>query len=369
MKFTCNTKPLAESVALGVINANVSNFHKKSCLVKLKATETELVISIESSMICTEIRVKGHGELDGTDYCSAFVDSLIFKQLISTLDTNLTSLEFLEGGVIVGSGKSRFTLPKMVDGEELDLATPNSAAANSSTFTAIDKAPWKFIKDKQMYSVSMSFIHPVYTKVWLGESGDVLVGDFDTSLFTHSNKQTLGRTCLVSDTIVNLFISLPEGAQLALTDRSYLIKVNTDGYSYLTEFTPLYEDNGDVGNYHSEIFLDMMDHPDTYFETDVSAINKSLNQALLLSSGSEETVDFQLDSSLHVYNRSVDCDVAFNAHGSVEDFKIKFRLDTLKKVLSNYGDSKVCMSVIWQEGEPSGLLVWDDELTTVVAGV
>ena len=53
MKFTCNTKPFADSLDLGIINQNVSNFHQKSCTVELTASEKMLKINIEASQVFT----------------------------------------------------------------------------------------------------------------------------------------------------------------------------------------------------------------------------------------------------------------------------------------------------------------------------
>ena len=68
----------------------------------------------------------------------------------------------------------------------------------------IDNSDWKFVKDYQMYAIGMSFVHPVYTQVWIGSEGDVIVGDFDNSIFTFSKKNKLGKTCLLSNTIFYL---------------------------------------------------------------------------------------------------------------------------------------------------------------------
>ena len=90
MIFECNTKPLSDALNLGVINSNVSNFHKKSCIVQVSATKSDLVINIESSRICTQLNLKGRGDSD--DYSTIFVDSLLIKQLMNTFDTPKVSL-------------------------------------------------------------------------------------------------------------------------------------------------------------------------------------------------------------------------------------------------------------------------------------
>ena len=365
MKFTCNTKPFADSLALGIINSNVSNFHQKSCTVELTASGNMLKINIEASQIFTEIHIPGKGE---GDPATVFVDSLLLKNLSSTFESQTVTLDFEENGLIITSGKSKFTLPKMVDGDDFDLRAPSIPETTEGSIE-IDSSDWKFIKDYQMYAISMAFINPVYTKVWVGENGDVLVGDFDNSLFTHSVHSKLGKTCLLSDTIINLFNSLPEGSKITPMDDSYVIQLKTDSYEYATQFTPQYEDDESVGSYNSDIFLGMMKHPDEAITVNTVAITKALNQALLISTNSQDSIVFSLeDGQVHLKDKNVDCEVSVT--GSTEErYKVEFNLERLKKVIANYSDETVQISPMMQEGEAVGIMVWNDSLTTIVAGL
>lgn len=365
MRFTTNTKPFADALSLGIINSNVSNFHKKSCIVQLSADSNTLRINIEAAMICTEIRMKGSGE--GSP-ATVFVDSMLLKQLASTLDSSTVTLEFEENGLVIHSGKSKFNLPKMVDSTEFELRAPELANYSAASID-IDRSDWKFIKEYQMYAISMAFIHPVYTRVWVGADGDVLVGDFDSSLFTHSKKSKLGNQCLLSDTIINLFNSLPEGAKLTPIGRDYLIQVTNDSFDYSTQFTPLYEDDEEVGSYNSDIFLEMMGHPDEHSVIATGAVTKLLNQALLLSSTSEDTIQFSISKGiLQLKDRNVDGQLSVEGDLSL-DYSVEFKLEMLKKVLSNYPDDNIKISPMIQEDTTVGIVVWNDELTTIVAGV
>lgn len=366
MIFECNTKPLSDALNLGVINSNVSNFHKKSCIVQVSATKEDLVINIESSRICTQLNLKGKGDED--EYATIFVDSLLIKQLVSTFDTPTIKLEFSEGGLIIHSGKSKFTLPKMIDEADLDLQHP-SDIEGEDTGVELDKDDWRFIKDNQMFAIAMSFIHPVYTRVWIGSDGDVLVGDFDNSLFTHSDKGSLGNTCLLSDTIVNLFDSVPEGSKLIQNGRNYIIKYQSDSFTYLTEFQPQYEDDEDVGSYNSQIFLDMMSHEDSGIKVSSATMNKYMNQASLLSSGTDDTIEFSFDGQTIVLkDKNVLCKIACEGDYDKE-FSVTFNTENLRKVISNYGESDVTIYPVMQEDEAAGILVYDDDLTTLIAGV
>lgn len=368
MKFTTNTKPLADSLNLGIINSNVSNFHKKSCLVQLSANANTLKINIEASMICTELTLKGSGEGEpGT----IFVDSLLFKQLINTLESSTVSLTFEEGGLLVQSGKSTFTVPKVVDTTEFELKAP-VLPEHTANAIAVDKSDWKFIKDNQMYAISMGFVHPVYTKVWIGESGDVLVGNVDTGRFTHSTKSKLGTTCLLSDTIINLFNSLPEGAKLIKSDKDYIIQLNADSYSYLTQFTPLYENDEGVGDYSAPVFLELMQAPDTSIEVPTAPVTKLLNQAILLSTTSEDTIKMIVENCmLTLKNKDVDGQIPCEGDNDIK-FEIEFKLESIKEVIANYTDEFIEIQARADADNPdevAGILVWNNDLVTLIAGV
>lgn len=366
MKFICNTKPFADSLNLGIINSNVSNFHQKSCTVELTASEKMLKINIEASQIFTEIHIPGKGE---GEQATVFVDSLLLKNLAGTFESQTVTLDFDENGLIITSGKSKFTLPKMVDGSDFDLKAP-SVPDSFDGAIELNQSDWKFIKDFQMYAISMAFINPVYTKVWVGQNGDVLVGDFDNSLFTHSVHSKLGKTCLLSDTIINLFNSLPAGSKIIPLNDSYVIQLKTDSYEYVTQFTPLYESDESVGSYNSDIFLGMMQHEDSdAIKVNTTAITKALNQALLLSTNTQDSIFFSLeDGQVHLTDKNVDCSIGITGV-SDSSYKVEFNLERLKKVIANYTDEVISISPMEQDGVAVGIMVWNDQLTTIIAGL
>lgn len=370
MKFTCSTKPLIDALNLGIINQNVSKFYQKSCLAQLTATRRSLKVNLEAAYVVSEIHLKGSGDQD--ESATIFVDCLLLKQLVSTFDAATTTFEFVDGGLVLHSGKSKFTLPKMIDGQELELRS-TSPVTPAAPVIDIDKSDWKFIKDFQMYAIAMSFIHPVYTRVWVGEDGDVLVGDFDNSMFTHSNKSKLGSTCLLSDTIINLFNSLPDGAKLTQLENSYLINVQTDGFEYASEFTPQYESDEGVGSYNSDMILEMMGRDDsTAVKINVAAINKFLNQASLLSSNTEDIITFSYsDGSVSLVDKNVDCKLPAEVDDGVDisDFEVDFKTVLLKSVISNFDEDEVMAAPMYQEHEIVGITFWTKNMTTILAGV
>lgn len=366
MNFNVSTKPLTDALNLGVVNQNVSKFYQKSCLAQVTASKRDLKINLEAANVLSEVHLKGSGDSD--EVVTMFVDCLLLKQLVSTFEPSVTTFEFTEGGLILHSGKSKFTLPKMLDDSELELTAPNTSESATGASIDIDKSDWKFIKDHQMYAIAMSFIHPVYTRVWVGNDGDVLVGDFDNSLFTHSKKSKLGNTCLLSDTIINLFNTIPDGAKLRSIGDSYIITVSTDGFDYISEFKPIYESDEGVGSYNSDIILEMMAHDKDGIRMNTAAINKFLNQAALLSTNTEDTIKLSVgDGHISLVDSNVDCKLP--VEGEAEPFSVEFKTSLLKSVVSNFDEEVVSIAPMKQEDEIAGILVWSKAMTVVLAGV
>lgn len=368
MKFTLSTRPLIDALALGVVNANVSKFYQKSNIAQLRATNNTLTINLEASAIVTEIRLKGSG--DAADSGLMFVDSVLLKQLVHTFEASTTTLEFTDGGLLLYSGKSKFTLPRTVDEDQgIELNAPAVPEYNAPSVD-INKADWKFVKENQMYAIAMSFIHPVYTRVYCGADSSVIVGDFDNSLFTLSSKGNLGATCLLRDTIVNLFNSLPEGSKIRQVGKSYLIDVKTDTFEYLSQFTPEYEEDEGIGTYNAPVILEMLEHPESgYAEVNTAALDKFLGQAALLSTNTDDTIRLGVkDNHLFLKDKNVDCNVEIKSDSAVEYF-VDFKTSILKSVVSSYSCESINIGPMYVEGEVVGVIVWSDDMTTVLAGV
>lgn len=367
MKFTTNTQYLMDALNLGIVNANVSKFYQKSCVVELSATSDTLTINIEASRIATQLFVYGQGD---TDSCSPiFVDCLLFKQLIATLDPIDVTLEFAETALVIHSGTSKFSIPKMLEDLDVSMRTPQHISSGTSTIP-IDVEAWKFIKDTQMYAMAISLLHPVYTNVWVGEFGDVIVGDFDNSLFTHSKKSNLHKQCLLSDTIINLFTAMPEDAQVTFAGKNCLIDVVTEGYRYICELEPQYEEDEGVGSYNSEIILQLLTRPDGDFAyVNKSIVSRYLGQAELLSTDKDSTIHVICkDGIFTVKDVNVDANVTVECTGNV-DFDVELKLSTVKTVFNSYKHNGVYVSPVYTDGELSGLMVWDENVTTVMAVV
>jgi hypothetical protein len=225
-----------------------------------------------------------------------------------------------------------------------------------------------------MYALATTFVHPIYTRVWVSGEGDVIAGDFDNTLFTFSKKSSLGRTCLLSDTIVNLFNSLPEDASLTQMEDSYRIDVKTDGYEYVSQFTPQYEgeDNG-VGFYMADEILPMSQPAkDNAFKVAVPGILKSLSQSDLLSSGTEKAIELSLTGNeLTIKDNNIDCKT--KVEGTCNPFHISFKFNGFKQVLSNIDADTVNISPIFDEEVGHelavGVVIYSDNMSVVLGGI
>lgn len=375
MKFIVSTKPTKSALDLAIINSNVSKFYSKSCLAEVSANANTLTINLEAASIVSEVKLKGSGDTD--EASTVFVDSLVLKQLIASFDSPTIIFEFAESGLILHSGKSKFTLPKMTDDSDMALARPLKALELSNCVNVdVDSSAWKFVKDHQMFAIAMSFVHPVYTNVWVGDGDDVVVGDFDNSIFTHSHKSNLGCCCLLSDTIVNLLMSLPEGSKIVRDpeSRSYIINGSTDSFDYIAQFTPKYESDPGVGSYNADMVLSMMpDSSDQAVTLDSDKISKLLNQASLLSTSSEDTITLSVRDKqawLHDNNVNGSVDVKPSCDwGKIKEYSVEFRTALLKSAMSNYsGDISIypCMA---DDDIVGGVVMKDKDVTTLLAGV
>lgn len=364
MKFTLNTKPLQNAVDLGIIKENISKFNQKSCLAQVTATRENLRINIEAPSIYTEIVLKGSGDSDEEQ--TIFVDCSLLRQLIDSFDKDVTSIDFVDGGIVLHSGSSKFTLPKLIESNNLSLNRP--ATNSDADSIELKTGDWKFVKEHQMFAISIWMIHPVYTKVWIGNDGKVIVGDIDNVIFTLSEKSNLGSTCLLNPTIINLFTNLPEGAKIKRIDRSYLLSVDTDGYTLNSQFIPEYEDDEGVGSYNSEAILTTLAKPESYIEVDVAPIIKFLNQADIVATSQDNYTSFKIEGNKLTLNRgSGDFKLDVTKTGEFENYSGDFKSTFFKSIFSSVDSDRIKIGPIYNEGELSGNLFWTDNLSVVLA--
>lgn len=364
MRFETNTKPIVAGLDLGIITSNITKFYQKSCIVELTIEENALRINTEVSAVKSEMVFKGSVSGEGANH--VFVDSLLFKNLMKTITSDTVEFEVSEDGLTVYSGKSKFNLAQVVSGEDLELSRPRQDYEILSSFD-VDKAGWEFIKDQQMYAIAMSFIHPVYTHAWLSDAGDVIVGDFDNSIFTHSRAASLTSTCLLTDTIINLLSIVPEDSKIIQLGRNYEIKVQTDPYTYLCEFTPRYEDEEGIGDYSSGLILQLFNHGEGVV-LDSRVVGKYISQAELFTTTNEDTINLEIcKDHFSLVNQHVNCKIPVTS--PFQEFSVTFKISLLKDAISHMDNEKVSICPLIQGDQVSGIVLWTDNIETVLAGI
>lgn len=365
MKFRVNTKPVVSGLDLAIINSNITKFFQKSVIVQLTVDNGSLRVNTEASSIRSELVFSGEATGEGANM--VFVDSLLFKNLMGTISSDVIELEFKEDGLTVYSGKSHFNLPNVVSGTDLQLIRPQEIT-NTEAGIDVNSENWEFIKDQQLYAIAMSFTHPVYRNVWLDGEGNVLVGDFDNSIFTHSQKSCLDDTCLLTDTIVNLLTTVPEDSKIIKVGDNYEIFVEKDSFTYLCEFIPKYESE-DVGDYSAPMILDLFDHSDSSIMLDLTKISTYIKQAELFATTTDATITMKTEGEiLKLKNKNVDCEVSIV--NPFEDFTIDFKISFLKDALSHMDKDEIHIAPLVQEDEGViGLIMWTDSMSTVISGV
>ena len=365
MRFEANTKPITDGLDLGIINSNITKFYQKSCIVELNIEEDALRVNTEVSSIKSELVFHGHTSNDD-DNRHIFVDSLLFKNLLSSIDADTITFDISDNTLTVYAGRSNFKLPQVIGESDIELNRPTQLDA-AENLIEVDKSAWKFIQDYQMYSISMSFLHPVYRLVWMGNSGNVIVGDYDNSIFTTSTKSQLPNTCLVEDTIVNLLNNVPEGSTLIPVGRNYEIKVDLDPYSYVCEFAPKLESDEGIGDYNSDIILGLFNHEDG-IHVNTDKLNVYLSQAELFSKANDDTIKLVCDNaSLSLVNQNVNCKVETN--NPFDPFEVNFNIKLLKDVFAHFDNNEIDICPLVQDEQVSGIVAWTDNLSTVLGGV
>ena len=364
MKFVVSTKPLKNVTDLGIIKSNISKYYYRSTIVQITATRDTLILNIEASGIKTKMMLSGSGDVD--EVASIIVDCSLFKKLLDSIDTEIVSLDFMQNYLKLSAGTSKFDIAAIVDANDMQLSGP-SEEYNVESSSVIKSADWQFVRDHQLYAIATGEAHPVYKNVYVGTDKDLIVGDFDSSLFTYSKCGDFDTPCLFPTSIINLFTSIPDGSTISKIGRSYIINITTDNYSMVTEFTPKYEDDEAVGSYNSQIILGMLAHPEAFITIDVAPITKFINQtSILAQSDFDKVFDFKIqDNTLTMTNRVSSYSMSVE---SSANYTIKFHAAFFKSVLANF-DSDTLNIAPMQQGERTiGCIFWSDKLTVLLAG-
>lgn len=367
MKFTLSTKPLVTAANLAIINSNVTKFYHKSVMVELTATQNKLLINTEATSIISEVKLSGVG--DSTEEARIFVDALTFKNLISTLKASQVELEFEDNALIVTCGKSSFSLPKLADAKDGSFTSPVELTDDViATADLVDISKWKFIKDHQMFAKADSYTAPVYTYVWAGASGDAIVGDYNNSIFTHSNSSQMKTDCLLSETIINLVTSLPENTKIVRSGDTYVLYIAADSYEYRSQITPETESEDGLGIYNADIIKSIMEMSANIVKVDGSEIITALNQSALLTVDKNPKIEFKVDSDgVHLKDKRID--VVIPIEGTVDKpYTLSFKPSQLKPLISNSPDTLLELCPRIADDEVVGIIVGSKGYTAVLAG-
>lgn len=359
--ITVNTKQFCDALNLGVINSNVTKFFEASQYAQLVQEAASLRINLQNSKILTEVNLPGQG--DGS-HGASIVDCLKLKQLATTLTTETIQLDFSDNALIIKSGKSSFSLPKFATEDDMELERP--IRPDNFVSLKFDQDTWKFVKDHQMFAIGMSFINPVYNYVYCGQDGSNIVGDYDNSIFTMSDGESLGRTLLLTDDIINLLISVPEDTELSYHDNQYYLSYQNDSYSYLARFTPELEET--VGSYSSDAAKMAMEPQGGYVKADVSSICKLLSQADILSSGSDRTITLSYENGvLNLKDTNIDGSLEVIDEDCME-FSCVFKTNFLKSFFATFVEGSVNISPSIQNDSVIAIIVWNDAMVAVIGG-
>lgn len=368
MIFTCNTKPLIESSSIAIVKSNVSQLHKKSCIVQVSATSNKLQLNVESPRILTEVAIDGHGEGEDT---SIFIDSLKFRSLIATLTSEVLQLEFTDNALTIHSGHTVFSIPKVIDSTELSFTKP---AQPSDTAITIDSDMWKFVQSNQEYAISPAYIHPVYTYAKVIKDGTVLTGDVDISLFTQSTHSPF-MDCLLSSTIINLLSELPENSQAYSVGKSIVLTFNQESFSYRSEIQPVYESDDGVGSYMADAIQPLMIQGDNFATIKKDDLKNLIGQMIIFysSAGSDSkriAKDSMIkliakDDAVIVNNEFVNSSLDSTHHVDTP-FEGTFNFTNFSKVISNMVDEEINVSPTMNDGEVSGFLFTDSHISAVI---
>lgn len=368
MKFTLNTKPLKDSMNLGIISSNISKFFEKSTVIELTAVDDTLRINTQATSLLSESYIKGYNE--GEDTGNAIVDCNLFKSLIGTIDSSEISLTFDENVLVVQSGKSRFNVPKLLNDEDgISLDRPESEDIESKFVGELHPSTWKYIQDHQLYAVADSQIQKAYTRVWVSTDRGVLTGDPTMSYFTYQPTSDLSSNCLISSTIVNLLAMLDEGSKLYQVDNSnYVVVADHDSFKFISEFTVEHEDENGIGSYGSDMIFDMiLDESQKSVQISTSKLVGSIKQASLFATASDPLIYLESnDKGVRLVNDNVNCRISSDSY---MEYNIAFTVNDLDTVVNHMDGDTLDMSPIVKEGDVVGIRFKSGDMIAVLGGV
>lgn len=365
MKFTVNTKPLKDLLDLVIVPSNISKFYAKSTVLQVSVDSGgNLQLNSEADSVCSEGKIRGSA--DTLSEAVMFVDAILFKQLIASINISTVQLEFGENGIVILAGKSKFNIPNILS-SDMRLNSPSEPVGEECKLNA---DIWKKVKEKQMYALSDNFVKLMYSYIYNGPK-EVLVSSSNDGLYTCANHVGLPSTCLVSSNIVSLILNASDKGKLFKKDDSFILVDNTDAYQFTSEFKPKYESNPDIGSYCADIILRLYSEADEHgLLVSTSELNNLLSQVSLLSEGDDPTVDWKVSrSGLTIHSTNVKGDVECELSGETKEYDISFKVKALTSVISHLEGDTIAVYPSFREGNAIGCVFKDADVSVILAGV
>lgn len=370
MKYVVSRESLVKSVDLAIINKNVTKLYQKSAIVQITASKECLKLNVESTAIKTEVILLGNAETtDGSDYGVAFVDCVQFKSLINTLTSEVVSFEFVSGGLVIYSEKSKFMLSNIINVNAFNLESPNFDEEPVKNPVPLELSGWRTLQNKQLYALANPYTtKPVFTRAWIGSNSTILVCNVDDGIYTMSERVTLGEDCLLTDTIINMIASMPDGAELYTNgNHSYYLVVDKDSFRYVSKFTPDYEGNGLT--YHSEMIVGKIEEQTGKIVIPKDQIAKFLTQVSIVSSNTADNDMYMQFSEgrIHFKSVNIDCSVDSSVVEQIDDFDVKLNCKRLYTALSHFDENDLVFSVIRNDETAVALCISDGDTDVMIS--
>ena len=372
MKFNVNTKPLISAINYCLVKANISNANGTSLIAQITATKNELIINHSAVSILSEVVIKGHG--DG-EYAAVIIDSLLLKQIIGTIKSDLVTLEFTESSIIIHAGKSVLYVSKLYDVSD-DSRIPEPKKYSADSAYTINLAKWKYIKAHQLFAkpdISETTNNPVYSNVWFGSGSKCICGSVTNSLFAYSDNGDIQKPCMLTDTVVNMMVSMPDNAKITDDDETFNVFFETDAFSYNAQITPIFESEN-TGYYSSDAILGLMKiDSNNCVKTNINDFKTILAQAELLSTSRDPEISVEVTKDyIRCKDSRVDCNIKATSNTEITPYTVRFNPAKLKAIFSACPNPEIEISpsVIMDEDtnktEITGLVIKSDDLYVVV---
>jgi len=368
MRFTINTTPLQSVLDLVVVSNNISKFYARSTVLQISVDkENQLKFNSEADSVISEAIMKGQIEGVVTSDSIAFVDAVLFKQLIDTFDSTTVSIEFKTDYITVYSGRSTFNVANLVAATDMQLKSPVEPVGEECD---LNSDIWKLVKDKQLYALSDNFVRLVYTYIYNG-SDKIITGDYIHSLFTLSKKGGLPSNCLLSTNIMNIILSVDSKSKIYHVGESFVIVDVNDAFKFTSELKPRYESDLALGSYNSDIIMDIFDNVGADGITiPLAKIKVLLSQTNILSEGDVPSIKWTCaKGKLKLLSDNVDGQIEGKLIGKSLNWELIFKLKIIIDVISNLEGENINIYPTFQEDVVNALIFKDESVSVILAGI